>query len=103
MMAYQQPVSDAIWITLTCVAGAIGSLALYRDVCGVNSRLANDVAARNRRAPFRYLLLTRSAREFNTDPERLLRTQRTAALVSFLLCVTLLIVEVVAVAVNGFR
>jgi hypothetical protein len=103
MMAYQQPVSDAIWITLTCAAGAIGSLALYRNVGGVTSRLANNVAARNRRAPFRYLLLTRSAREFNTDPERLARTQRTIALVTFLLCVTLLIVEVVAVAVNGFR
>jgi hypothetical protein len=94
--AYQQPVGDAIGITLTVVFGALGSLALYRDVGGVNSRLANDVAARNRRAPFRYL-------RFDTDPESILRVQRGIALASLALCVLLLVVEGIAVGVNGLR
>jgi len=96
LAAYQQPVGDAIWITLTLVFGAVGSLALYRDVGGVNSRLANDVAARNRRVPFRYL-------RFDSDPESVLRLQRGMALATFVLCAALLGLEAVAVAVNGLR
>lgn len=103
LAAYQQPGSDAVWIIVTFVLGAVGSLALYRDVGGVSTRMANDVSARNRRAPFRYLLLTRSAREANTDPARVLKTQRAAALASFVLCVIVLVGEVVALAVNGVR
>jgi hypothetical protein len=99
--AYQQPLSDAIYILVTLILSAAGSLALYFDVGGVTSRLAATVAKQNTETPLRYLQ-TRSARDWGT-PEKLLKMYRLMALATFCLVCLVLIADVVAIAVNGIR
>ena len=101
LVAYQQPLSDAIFILATLILSAAGSLALYFDVGGVTSGLAARVAKEEGETPLRYLQ-TRSAREWST-PENLFKLYRVMALATFCVVCLVLIGDVVAVAINGIR
>jgi hypothetical protein len=103
MIAYQQPLGDAIAITVTAVLLTGGALVLARDWGGHNSRLAAEVAARNRRAPFRWFLLTKSARTFNTDANRVKAMNAQIAYFCAGLGIVMLVVEFVAILSNGIR
>ena len=99
--AYQQPASDAVYILVTLVLTLAGSLALYLDVGGVTTRLAEHASRQNRETALRYFQ-SRRHREWST-PENLLKMYRSMALATFALFCLVLIADVVALVVNGVR
>lgn len=103
LAAYQQPVSDAIGSVVTALVFGVASLAFFTDFGGVRSNLAQRVADQSRRPPYRWFLLTRSARERNADAARIDRLYRGMALFSLGVACVLLTLEVVALLVNGLR
>jgi hypothetical protein len=98
---YQQPAADAIYILATLILSGAGALALYFDVGGTTSRLANEVARQNRETVLRHLQ-PRRAREQWT-PDRILKLYRSMALTTFGFIAVVFVADVVALALNGVR
>lgn len=100
--AYRQPLSDAVFVTVTFVLAALGAFAFARDVRGCATDLARRVATQHGRAPHRYLM-ARRLRDGSTDPARLRHTFTVSACVTFVIACGVLVLETLAVGVNGVR
>ncbi|HJP66341.1 MAG TPA: hypothetical protein VKA30_08570, partial [Actinomycetota bacterium] len=99
--AYQQPLSAAIGTFVTFLLAAGASAVLARDIGGWTTDFAERVAAQNRRAPHKYLLLTRSAREDGADPARIRRSLAVVGTVTFVVACGVLVLEAALLAING--
>ena len=103
LAGYQQPLSDAVAVVaMSLVFGGI-SLLIVLDIGGVATRSGREWAARHRRQPMRYLLFLRSWREDAFDEQRQRFWLRFGAGGVLACCVAILILEAVAIVVNGLR
>lgn len=103
VVAYQQPLGDAIGILTTAVLWTLFSLALVRDIGGIRSSVAADVARRNARAPWRWLLVGKRNRAGSTDSARINEAHRRLAWAFAAIGVLMLVVELSTLALNGVR
>ena len=103
LVGYQQPLSGALEIIAIAVLPGAISLLIVLDVGGVTTQLGHEWAARYRRAPFKYLPVLPNWQEAALDPRRQRRRLQLGAGGVLACCVAILILEAVAIVVNGLR
>jgi hypothetical protein len=99
--AYRQPLLDAVEIIVVFLLLGAGSLALFFDVGGVSSDLVRQIAARKRN-DLKDLQMGRMPNWF-ADLDSLRQWHRSFAMVCFVVCCGVLVLEIVSLVFNGVR